>query len=90
MAANTMLRKRTDEIQGQAQTEKDWWEQRRTIIRTEFMKELDEGADGSSKQTKTISPVEKGGSDEDAVMVEADGPAAGAKGGGKKKKAGKK
>jgi translocation protein SEC66 len=38
------LRKRLDDIQAQADSEKEWWEKRRESIKGEFMKELDEKA----------------------------------------------
>ena len=36
-----MLRDRLDEIQAQADQEKEWWEKRRATVRSEFMKELE-------------------------------------------------
>ena len=42
IAANSLLRKRLDEIQAQTQAEKEWWEKRRESIQGEFMKELDQ------------------------------------------------
>ncbi|KAJ9142134.1 Translocation protein sec66 [Pleurostoma richardsiae] len=91
IAANTMLRKRLDEIQAQTVAEKEWWEKRRDAIRSDFMKEL-----GDSEK-----PHNKPGSEEDAVLVDVSTPAAGTPaghpgggggggGGGKKKKGGKK
>ena len=41
IAANTIFRKRLEEIQAQTDSEKEWWEKRRASIQTEFMKELD-------------------------------------------------
>jgi translocation protein SEC66 len=41
IAANSLLRKRLDEIQAQTEAEKAWWEKRRESIQGEFMKELD-------------------------------------------------
>lgn len=67
-----MLRKRLDEIQAQAATEKEWWEKRRAGIQSDFMKELD---DTEKKPT----------SDDDAVLVDASTPS-GTPAGGKKKK----
>jgi len=78
MANNDLLRKRTDEIQAQAASERAWWDKKRAGIQSDFMKELDGPA-------KPATPGEKGASDEDAVLVEAGGPAAGAKSGKKKK-----
>jgi translocation protein SEC66 len=59
MAQNTILRERLGEILSKNATEKEWWENRKSAIRTEFMKELDD---------------EKK-SEEDAVLVEGGGPA---------------
>lgn len=72
IAANTQLRKRLDEIEAQAATEKEWWEKKRATIQSEFMKEL-EGV----PTTPAKSLASKAGSDEDAVLVEGGGPAAG-------------
>ncbi|KAI9839040.1 MAG: translocation protein S66 [Thelocarpon superellum] len=87
MAANQILRKRAEEIQGKAAAEKEWWEQRRATIRTEFLKELDDSPEGSGKASKTSPVGERMGSDDDTVLVESGGPAAGVKGSSKKKKA---
>lgn len=48
MANNAALRKRIDDLQSQTQSEKEWWEQRRATIQTEFMKELDGGVKTST------------------------------------------
>lgn len=82
--ANTQFRKRIEEIQAQTQAEKEWWEKRRASIQSDFMKELDE--EGAA--AKPV--VSKTGSDEDAVIVEANGVADKSGGGGKGKKKGKK
>ncbi|KAI9680017.1 MAG: translocation protein S66 [Caeruleum heppii] len=95
MAANNHLRNRHDEIQNQATSEKQWWEQRRANIQSDFMKELDEGIGAAGTETSgkkekagpsTAGTGEGRGSDEDAVLVEGGGPMAGGKGGTKKKK----
>ncbi|KAH8676299.1 Sec62/63 complex, subunit Sec66 [Xylariales sp. PMI_506] len=77
MAANAILRKRLDEIQGQVDSEKEWWEKRREIIRQDFEKELDEDA---SKATEA-----KVQSDDDGVLVDSATATP-----SKKKKSGKK
>lgn len=77
IAANTMLRKRLEEIQAKTDAEKEWWEKRRASIQKEFMKELDE-----SEKTS----LAKAGSEEDGVLVESSTPAGTPSGGGKKKK----
>ncbi|EOO02080.1 putative translocation protein sec66 protein [Phaeoacremonium minimum UCRPA7] len=75
IAGNTTLRKRLDEIQAQAATEKEWWEKRRAAIQSDFMKELD---DAEKKPT----------SEDDAVLVDPSTPSGTPA--GSKKKRGKK
>ncbi|KAI0851389.1 Sec62/63 complex, subunit Sec66 [Daldinia vernicosa] len=75
IAANTMLRKRLDEIESRAETDKKWWEKRRETIQKEFMKELDE-------ESSTKGSVK--GSDDDAVLVDSGSPSASKKKKGKK------
>ncbi|PHH77037.1 hypothetical protein CDD82_3697 [Ophiocordyceps australis] len=67
IAANTRLRKRLTQIQAQTESEKQWWEKRRSQIQTAFIKELDGSEVGSTKAT----------SEDDAVLI--DTPAKGAK-----------
>ncbi|USP77201.1 uncharacterized protein yc1106_04475 [Curvularia clavata] len=55
MAQNNHIRERLAEIEAKVPAEKEWWENRRAGIQSEFMKELDD---------------EKAKSEEDAVMVE--------------------
>lgn len=74
IAANTVFRKRLDEIQAQTESEKEWWENRRASIQAEFMKELD-----------SPSGTAKAGSDEDTILVESPGET-----GSVRKKKGKK
>jgi len=84
IAANTMLRKRLDEIQAQTAAEKEWWEKRRATISSDFMKELD-----SEEAAKSAG--NKAGSEEgDGVLVDANTPAPATPSGSKKKKGGKK
>ena len=83
MAQNAYARKRVDEIQSTVTAEKEWWEKKKASIQEGFMKELDE--DSLKSPTR---PVNGRNSDEDAVLVERDGPV-GTQGGGKKKKKGK-
>jgi len=82
IAANTVLRKRLDEIQAQTQAEKEWWEKRRASIQTEFMKELE--APAVATPVKAAPVASKSVSDEDTVLVES--PAVNDKTGSKKKK----
>jgi translocation protein SEC66 len=84
IAANTILRKRLDEIQSQTQAEREWWERRRTSIQTDFLRELDSGSSGVAK---AAVPVTKNIIDEDTVLVEGGGPTANEKGSTRKKKA---
>ena len=66
-------------------SDKEWWENRRAGIQSDFMKELE----GDSKTADTSQQPKKTGSDDDAVLVEAGGPAQ-AQGAGKNKKKNKK
>ncbi|KAI9792555.1 MAG: translocation protein S66 [Peltula sp. TS41687] len=88
MAANALLRKRIEEMQAQTTSEKEWWEQRRAAIQSDFMKELDGGApEVAEKQQQKVSiPGDKVASDEDTVLIEGGGPTAGGKGSAKKRK----
>ncbi|KAF1839970.1 translocation protein-like protein sec66, partial [Cucurbitaria berberidis CBS 394.84] len=61
MAQNTHIRERHGEIMSKASAEKEWWQKRKADIQTDFMKELDEEKIKSSE--------------DDAVLVEAGGPA---------------
>jgi translocation protein SEC66 len=81
-AANIDFRKHLDEIQAQTDSEKEWWEKRRASIAEEFKKELDNPvlAAKSSPSAKTST------SDEDTVLVEADGSATNSTGSIRKKK----
>lgn len=54
MAQNSHIRERLTDIMGKSEAERKWWESRKAMIQSEFMKELD---------------GEKGSGD-DAVMVE--------------------
>lgn len=66
--ANLQFRKKNQEIQEHITREKKWWEERRASIQAEFMKELDE-----ESATKAKSLTSRTTSDEDAVLVEANG-----------------
>lgn len=78
-----MIRKRVNEIQAQAQSEKEWWERKKASIQSDFMKELED------EKSAAAAPVGKG-SDDDAVLVESGGPAVNQQGSMKGKKKGKK
>jgi translocation protein SEC66 len=81
MANNNLLRKRLEELQSEASSEKEWWNKKKASIQSEFMKQLDEDAKGSSTAVSKVS-------DDDAVLVDAGVP--GVQQGGGKKKKGKK
>lgn len=76
------------EMQAQVKEEKEWWERRKAGIQEGFMKELEEDGKEKTEQVRKASVGGKTGSDEDAVLVEAGGPAATP--GSSKKKKGKK
>jgi len=80
IAANTVFRKRLDEIQAQIESEKQWWEKRRASIQSEFMKELDASSAGPTKTTASKSAI-----DEDAILVESGGPGVSDKGSARRK-----
>jgi translocation protein SEC66 len=81
MNQSNIIKERIAELQAQLPAEKAWWENKRAGIQSDLMKELE--ADGNGK---AVEPVQrKVGSDDDAVLVEAGGPA-NAQGGKKKKK----
>jgi translocation protein SEC66 len=71
-----MLRERIDEIQAQTESEKEWWEKRRDLIRQDFEKELAEEA-GTKTEARVVS-------DDDGVLVDPSTP--GTPSGSKKKK----
>lgn len=68
---NRLLKERVNEIQGKTEAEKSWWENKRSTIKSELMKELEVDDDDSVG---------------DAVLVENDGQAQGSKKKGGKKK----
>lgn len=85
MAQNAHIRERLTEIQSTTQSEKEWWEKRKADIQSSFMKELDDEKKPMSTENIPSVRQNKNGSDDDAVLVEAGGPAS-APGKGKKKK----
>jgi translocation protein SEC66 len=80
MAANTVFKKRLDEIQAKAPADKEWWEKRRASIQAELL--------GEENVVPAKSISSKAGSDSDAVLV--DTPTAGGDNGSIRKKKGKK
>ncbi|KAH8885171.1 pre protein translocase subunit Sec66 [Thozetella sp. PMI_491] len=69
IAANTMFRKRVDEIQDQVVAEKEWWQKRKAGIQTDFMKELDE-EETNKTQAKAVH------SEDEPVLVDGNTPSA--------------
>lgn len=92
MVNNAIIRERVAELQAKGKADREWWDKERESISTKFMQELDEEVPiANSKPASTGA----GNSDEEAVLVEAGGPAAGGstaapKGGTAKKRKGKK
>jgi translocation protein SEC66 len=82
MAQNAHIRETLSEIQATAKSEKEWWEQRKSEIRSDFMKELDDEKKPAADPIKQTTKVD---TDDEAVIVESGGPAS-APGKGKKKK----
>jgi translocation protein SEC66 len=83
IAANKALRDRLEEIEEQTERDKEWWEKRRSSIKTEFMKELDQEASEEKVQTSKASVA---GSEDEPVLVDTDTPSATPSGASKKKK----
>ena len=88
MVNNAIMRERVAQLQAKGRADREWWDKERESISTKFMQELDEVPTASSKAASTGA----GTSDEEAILVEAGGPATGGstKGGTVKKRKGKK
>ncbi|KAK5134395.1 hypothetical protein LTR08_006575 [Meristemomyces frigidus] len=91
---NLIIKQRTAEIQAQLESEKAWWERKRAGMQSDLMKDLEanENSDNAESEpaAEPLAKKKKGGSsDEDAVLVDADGPAQ-AQGGSVRKRKGKK
>ncbi|KAK2741026.1 translocation protein S66 [Myotisia sp. PD_48] len=85
MFLNNAVRNELEEIQSSVAEERAWWDRRKASIQEGFMKELEqEGSVASSLGENSTRLI----SDDDAVLVDAGGPAVST--GGKKKKKGKK
>ncbi|KAK5140914.1 Translocation protein S66 [Rachicladosporium monterosium] len=92
---NLLIKQRMAEIQDTLESEKAWWDKKRAVIQSHFMKELEEADGKPAEEAKAAdaAPVpnkKNGSSDDDAVIVEAGGPAQAQGGSGKGKKKGKK
>ena len=81
MNQSLLLKQRIAELQSQTESEKTWWEKKKSGIQSDFMKELEEE---DSKPAGAVHVQKKTNSDDDAVLVEAGGPEQAQ--GGKKKK----
>ncbi|GAM82136.1 hypothetical protein ANO11243_001150 [Dothideomycetidae sp. 11243] len=79
IANNQLAKARMEELQAKVDEERDWWDARKKGIQEGFMKELDvDSAANSAPATATTTPAKpapKIGSDDEAVLVEAGGPA---------------
>ncbi|KAK4192711.1 Pre protein translocase subunit Sec66-domain-containing protein [Podospora australis] len=82
IAANKVLRDKLEDIEAQTEKEKEWWEKRRAVIQSEFMKELD---NEEKTQTKAAS-VTSAASGDEPVLVDTNVPSASSPTGSKKKK----
>ncbi|KAL8761983.1 MAG: hypothetical protein Q9184_001930 [Pyrenodesmia sp. 2 TL-2023] len=90
MHHNAILREKLASIQAKGKKDREWWDQKKATIQSNFMRELGEDEKENPKPA-AASPADRAGSDEDAVLVEGGGPAAsGASKGAAKKRKGKK
>ena len=92
MVNNATIRERVAELQAKGRADREWWDKERESISTKFMQELEEEVPAGNSKAASIGA---GTSDEEAVLVESLGPAAGgstagSKGGTLKKRKGKK
>jgi translocation protein SEC66 len=85
IASNQLIRKRMDELQATQESEREWWDRKKASIQSDFMKELDQEPAAAKS-----APAGSRASDDDAVLVEAGGPADKSGVAGGKKKKGKK
>lgn len=109
MDSNIVFRQRIEEYQSKVGEERVWWDRKKATIQEGFMKELEQeesskktatgktpsnATAGQSTEGSTAQSSLAAGSDDDAVLVEAGGPAVTGTGtssvSGKKKKKGKK
>jgi translocation protein SEC66 len=100
MDTNKAFRQRIEEHQSKLDEEKEWWDRKKARIQEGFMKELEEEGSkksgtvkssataGQSTDTSATASSVTTGSDDDAVLVEADGSVG--TNSTKKKKKGKK
>ncbi len=92
MVNNAIIRESVAKLQAKGRADREWWDKERASIQSKFMQELDEEKPaGVPKAAPSGAAPGTANSDEDAVLVEAGGPAAsgstaGLKGGTKKRK----
>jgi translocation protein SEC66 len=80
MMNNDIYRKRMDDQQGKLEEERQWWSKKKSSIQEGFMKELEESSPAApstsaTKPAGTMTPARGAsvqGSDDDAVLVEAE------------------
>lgn len=78
MTNNNIYRQRMNEQQGKLAEERAWWDKKKTSIKEGFMKELDEDSETKPAQTAGSTTSEATpaapapGSDDEAVLVEAE------------------
>jgi Preprotein translocase subunit Sec66 len=87
MMNNDIYRKRMDDQQKKLEEERQWWSKKKTSIQEGFMKELNEGSTASTEEARSTNTITKSveapptistagtsvqGSDDDAVLVEAE------------------
>lgn len=87
MNQNILIKQRLTELKEKLEGEREWWDDRRQGIQSDFMKELEMDSDG---KLGSLEAAKKNSSDDDAVLVEVGGPAGAQGAGGKKKGKGKK
>ncbi|KAF1959402.1 translocation protein-like protein sec66 [Byssothecium circinans] len=77
MLQNGQIRERVSEILSTTQAERAWWDKRKTEIKTDFMKELDEekAALRSPMTDGSVAGSVAGSVSDDTVLVEGGGPA---------------
>lgn len=95
IAANKVLRDRLDEVEAQAERDREWWAKRRAAIQDEFMKELESESSEKKQQGQqgqSTNATAAAGSEDEAVLVDTNTPSAAPAAGAaaSKKKKGKK
>ncbi|KAG8526777.1 uncharacterized protein KY384_008206 [Bacidia gigantensis] len=76
MVNNATIREKIVGVQAKGRKDREWWDQERASVQSQFMKELNDDAAGT--EAPKVGPAaasDKVGSDEDTVLVEGGGPA---------------